>query len=104
MDMNVLQFDDSITSKLDLTAESAYIENITNYSVFPFRKMPTNDWGIPIVTGHKYRIHWARGIDFERMQVTQSYQWKPTDKDLYLIHNFTEVRAKVDFITGGDII
>jgi hypothetical protein len=38
------------------------------------------------------------------MQVTLSPHWKPTDKDIYIIHNFTDVRAKVDFLTAGDSI
>ena len=38
------------------------------------------------------------------MQVTLSPHWKPTDKDVYIIHNFTDVRAKVDFLTAGDSI
>jgi hypothetical protein len=37
MDMKVLQFDDIITSKLNATSKKGYIENITNYSVVPFR-------------------------------------------------------------------
>ncbi len=38
------------------------------------------------------------------MQVDLSPRWKPTDKDVYIIHNFTDVRAKVEFLTGGDNI
>lgn len=38
------------------------------------------------------------------MQVTLSPHWNPNDKDLYLIHNFTDVRAKFDFLTGNDNI
>ena len=38
------------------------------------------------------------------MRVTLSPHWNPEDKDLYLIHNFTDVRAKFDFLTGRDNI
>ena len=39
------------------------------------------------------------------MQVTLSNHWAPTDKNVYLVHNFTDVRAKVDFITSAlDIV
>ena len=33
-----------------------------------------------------------------------SSRWVSTDKGVYLIHNFTDVRAKFDVITGGDYI
>lgn len=106
MDLKVLPFDDTITSKLNATSKKGYIENITNYSVVPFRAKarPERAWAIPIVTGHKYRMHWQKGLDFEQMQVDLSPHWKPTDKDIYLIHNFTDVRAKIEFLTGGDSI
>ncbi len=38
------------------------------------------------------------------MRISKSHHWKATDKDVYIIHNFTDVRAKVDFLTGGDNI
>jgi hypothetical protein len=38
------------------------------------------------------------------MQVDLSPHWKTTDKDVYFIHNFTDVRAKVEFLTAGDSI
>ncbi len=56
------------------------------------------------MTGRKYKIHWHHGIDFTQMQVDLSPHWKPTDKSVYFMHNFTDVRAKVDFLTGGDNI
>jgi hypothetical protein len=63
-----------------------------------------NSWAIPVVTGHTYRIHWQKGLDFEEMQVDLSPHWKPTDANVYFVHNFTDVRAKVEFLTGGDTI
>lgn len=33
------------------------------------------------------------------MQFAQSEKWKPTDKNLYLVHNFTDLRSAFDFIT-----
>lgn len=38
------------------------------------------------------------------MQFDLSSRWTTADKGLYFVHNFTDVRAKVDFITGGDTI
>ena len=65
---------------------------------------PMQAWAIALVTGHKYRIHWGYGLDFMKMQVDLSPLWKPTDKDVYIIHNFTDLRSKIDFYTGGDHI
>lgn len=44
-----------------------YLLNLTQYSVFEFRPKtdPVNAWAIPIVTGHKYKVHWQNGLDFE---------------------------------------
>ena len=38
------------------------------------------------------------------MEVDLSERWLPTDRDVYIVHNFTDVRAKYDFLTGGDNI
>lgn len=105
--MKILRFDDNIVGKMDEQALSNYIDDETNYSVVEFRTLadPDNAWAIPVVTGQKYRIHWAEGLDFEKMQVTLASPWSPTDKSVYIIHNFTDVRAKVDFIMPkGDIV
>ena len=106
MEMKVLQFDESIVAGMNATTKAAYKENITNYSVAPWRPKgpPGKSWALPFVTGKKYKIHWQKGVDFTTMQIDLSPHWKPTDKDLYLIHNFTDVRAKIDFLTGRDNI
>lgn len=106
MELKVLQFDDRIVGTMNATSKAAYRENITNYSVFPWRPKanPLRSWAIPVVTGKKYRLHWQKGIDFTKMQIDLSPHWKPTDKDVYFIHNFTDVRAQIDFLTGGENI
>jgi hypothetical protein len=83
-----------------------YLLDTNSYSIVPFRPKiaPANAWAIPIVTGHKYKIHWQNGLDFNKMRITLSPHWNPNDKDLYLIHNFTDVRAKFEFLTGKDNI
>jgi hypothetical protein len=56
-----------------------------------------------MVTGQKYRIHWGEGIDFERMSVDiSSSPWQSTDKNIYIFHNFTDVRARVAFNMNGN--
>jgi hypothetical protein len=75
-------------------------------SILPFRPKinPARAWAFPVVTGHKYKIHWQKGLDFTKMQIDFSPHWKTTDKDVYFVHNFTDVRAKYDFLTGRDNI
>ena len=63
---------------------------------------PLNSWAVPYVTGHKYKVHWRYGLDFTRMQMDLSSRWVPTDKNLYLVFNFTDVRQKVEFITANN--
>lgn len=100
--MKILQWDDSIVGSMDNTTKKAYMEDLDNYSMVNFRAhvRPENAWAIPIVTGHKYRIHWGYGLDFTQMQVDLSPLWKHTDQDLYFVHNFTDVRAAYDFQTA----
>jgi hypothetical protein len=60
-------------------------------------------WPIPFVTGHKYKIHWGTGLDFEEMQLYMSENWKEDDKNLYLVHNWTDVREAIDVhMKNGD--
>jgi hypothetical protein len=57
---------------------------------------------MPFVTNHKYKIHWAEtGIDFESMDIEQSERWRPEDKNIYLVHNYSDVRALMDVNVGS---
>jgi hypothetical protein len=100
MFMKVLRIDDSIIKPMNNVTYQGYLDDIDSYSHVEFRPKidPGNAWAIPIATGHKYKVHWQFGLDFDKMQVTLSNQWLPTDKDVYLVHNFTDKRAKIDFI------
>lgn len=57
---------------------------------------------MPYVTGHKYKIHWKNGLDFEQMQMDLSERWSTSDKDVYFIFNHTDVRSKVEFRNVAD--
>ena len=62
---------------------------------------------MPYVTGHKYRVHWRRGLDFDQMQFEVSERWETTDKNILFNMNFTETREAVNFTTeygGGEQI
>jgi hypothetical protein len=56
---------------------------------------------MPYVTGHKYKIHWRQGLDFETMQCDLSSRWTKYDKDLYLVLNFTDVRTAINVSYDG---
>jgi len=100
MPLKVLPYDD------DLWLENGgphnkteYMLNRSNYGHFNFRpkEKPMNSWAVPFVTGHKYKIHWGEaGIDFEQMSITMSEEWRDTDSDIYLVHNWTDVRQAID--------
>jgi hypothetical protein len=56
-----------------------------------------------MVTGHKYKISWGgTGLDFELMNIELSEEWSETDKPIYFVHNFTDVRAEINITVGGD--
>lgn len=44
-----------------------YLEDAANYGKLEWRKKlkPSASWPTPFVTGHKYKIHWGTGLDFE---------------------------------------
>ena len=66
--------------------------------LFKPKKDPMNGWATPFVTGHKYKIHWGMtGIDFEQMQYSMSERWEVTDQAIYFVHNFSDIRAEVNF-------
>lgn len=78
-----------------------YLDSEDNYSLIIFKKSlkPEFGWAAPYVTGHKYRVHWRRGLDFERMQFEVSERWEPTDLNTFFNLNFTETREAVNFTT-----
>lgn len=57
-----------------------------------------------MVTGHKYRVSWGTGLDFESMRVRMPPTWKSTDKDIHFTHNFTDVRAAIDVKLNGVLV
>jgi len=66
---------------MDNATLTAYYANASNYAHIPFRMKtrPMMAWAIPIVTGHKYKIHWQWGLDFTQMQIDLSPHWKTPD-------------------------
>ena len=93
----VLQYDDDLLAALP--DKEAYIEDRSNYqeTIFQSKQNPQDAWTMPVVTGHKYKVHWGNtGVDFESMHIQRSERWQHDDKSIMLVHNYSDVRA---FIT-----
>lgn len=101
--MRILKYDDPLVTAMDNATYQSYVSSLDNYSNVQWRPKadPVNAWAMPYITGHKYKIHWGSGLDWLQMQVDLSSRWETTDKDIQFVHNFTDVRAQIDFITGG---
>lgn len=103
MELKVIKIDESIVGSMSETDLATYYEDTDEYSVIPFKPKldPINGWAVPFVTNHRYKLHWRYGIDFTQMRFDLSSRWTTTDKNLYLVHNFTDIRAQVEFKTAG---
>ena len=100
--MNVYKWDDDQLKDKNMTE---YLLGSENWDKVYFRNKqdPMSHWSFPILTGHKYKISWAgTGIDFTKMTLLLSEEWKETDKPVYFVHNFTDVRAEINVTVGGD--
>jgi hypothetical protein len=77
--------------------KAVYLSDEANYAQIEFRpdRDPVNSWAVPFVTGHKYKIHWEDGLDFDEMDLIKSTVWEKTDKDIQLVHNFTQATKKI---------
>jgi len=104
--MKILKIDGTEWDQSAPQAKIDYFKTTENYAVVPFKQNldPANAWAIPFVTGHKYKVHWQYGLDFEKLEITRSVKWQETDKNVHLVFNFTDVRENVEVIAGGEII
>lgn len=90
-------------SMLSAGTLQTYLDDDTNYSQVVFKKSqkPDNGWAMPYVTGHKYRVQWAQGLEFEYMNYELSDRWENTDLTTYFQLNFTEPLEGVNFTSNG---
>jgi len=65
---------------------------------------PSNGWAIPFATGHRYRFHWGEGLDFERMNIEMANRWVPSDLNVHMVTNFTDVRAAVNMTDEFNVL
>ena len=98
-----LDRNDENEMKADETLED-YLEHNSNYSLVPYKQKgnPSDGWAMPYVTGHRYRLHWESGLDFDQMLMEVSERWEPEDKPIFMVFNFTESREAVNFTTSGN--
>jgi hypothetical protein len=102
MAIKVLPYDDATIASWG--NKTKYIQNKTNHGsyFFTLNKDPKNGWAVPFVTGHKYKIHFGMtGLDYEKLTIDASERWEASDKSIYLVHNFTDVRVKNVFTIGS---
>ena len=94
----MLRYDDSQIAEYGNVTDLHNNKTAHATIIFKEKSDPGNGWATPFVTGHKYKLHWGMtGLDFETMKYTLSEKWEPTDKDIYFVHNFTDVRAEINF-------
>jgi len=102
--MKVAQWDESVVPK-DKEALKTFLKDKKheNFSIVPFKLLqkPSNGWAIPFVTGHKYRVHWGEGLDFEKMLMEQSDQWDSLDSPIQFVSNHTDKREAIEFTDGS---
>jgi hypothetical protein len=105
--LKILPIDDNLMNSMSAEQKTAYFLNRTLYGNLRFKdkKDPTMGWAFPIATGHKYKIHWGNsGLDFEKIVLELSDRWEEGDRSIYFVHNFTDVRAKIEVKWNKGII
>lgn len=110
MGFYVLRYDDDVRAEYGDNVTAYLGGNRTNYtevksyhSLLPFKEKqdPGNGWAVPFVTGYKYKIHFgAVGLDYEELIISASEHWLESDKSVYLVHNWTDVREAIDVKIG----
>ena len=96
---NIYKWDDDLSPNMD-----TYLLDADKWDKVHFRDKqdPSNNWVFPILTGHKYKISWGGfGLDFTTMKLQLSEEWQETDKPVYFVHNFTDVRAEINVTVDG---
>ena len=102
MEMKIAKYDTAMIEAFTEEERQAYVDDEANYSVVIYKSKlkPANGWAMPFVTGGKYRVHWAEGLDFERMKIEVSERWEETDRDVFFNMNFTETREAINFTSS----
>ena len=98
-----LDRNDENAMKADDTLDE-YLESNSNYSLVAYKQKldPKDGWAMPYVTGHRYRLHWESGLDFDKMRMDVSERYTPEDKPIFFVFNHTEFREAVNFTSSGN--
>ena len=103
MELKIAKYDTPDVTAMETAGTlQAYLDDEVNYSTVIFKESlkPSNGWAMPYVTNHKYRIHWAEGLDFTRMRMEVSERWKDTDFNTFFQTNFTDTREAINVTVG----
>jgi len=109
--IKIMRYDDTITAPfhdaIRTNVTTPYLVDTANWGTGPWKekKNPAFANTISIVTGHKYRFHFGKtGINFEDLSIKIDRNFEADDKDIYMVHNFSDVRAAIDVKINGKII
>jgi hypothetical protein len=65
--LKILPYDDYLIDSMTEEEFFEYIDNEDNYGTIEWKE---EGWGVPFVTGHKYKIHWGKlGTNFEYLDL-----------------------------------
>lgn len=103
--MKIARWEDDIEA--NITSNDTYLTEFTQdvnheyFSRYQWRKgpKPNDAWTWPVITGHRYRIHWGEANDIENMDIELGTLWQETDNNVQFMMNFTDVRASINMTT-----
>jgi hypothetical protein len=103
--MKIARWEDDIEA--NITSNDTYLWDFTQdvnheyFSRYQWRKgpKPVDAWTWPVITGHRYRIHWGEANDIEEMDIELGTLWQETDNNVQFVMNFTDVRASINLTT-----
>ena len=108
MAMKIMRYDDTITKDwvddIRTNTTTPYLVDQSNYGTgnWKEKKDPGMANTISIVTGHKYRFSFGKtGINFEDMKIYIDENWLESDKSIFMVHNFSDVRAAIVVTANG---
>jgi hypothetical protein len=99
MDLRIARFDDEFA---DEESKQTFLDDKDNHALIPFKlkQSPSNAHAIPFVTGHRYHIHWNRGLDFTRLLIEVSERWEENDLNTFFVTNYTDFREGMNITTN----
>jgi len=108
MAMKIMRYDDVITKDwvddIRTNTSTPYLLDSKNWGTANWKqkKDPMFSNTISIVTGHKYRFSFGKtGLNFEDMNIGIDENWLESDKSIFMVHNFSDVRAAIVVRANG---